>query len=96
MPARTGAGSAREDVAPISSPAARLAAPPPAAEAIPPGQGFLLTPCDATASGSEDAQVRLARGAGVLDLCGHHADKHGLALIAAGWRIIADNRGGLR
>jgi hypothetical protein len=78
------------------TPAARLAAPPPAAEAIPPGQGFLFTPCDATASGSEDAQVRLARGAGVLSLCAHHYSKHELALLAAGWRIVSDNRGNLR
>jgi hypothetical protein len=77
------------------TPAARLASPQPAAEAIPPGQGFLLTPCDATASGSEDAQVRLARGAGVLSLCAHHFTVHELALFAAGWRIVADNRGAL-
>jgi len=83
-------------VAAISSPAARLAAPQPAAEAIPPGQGFLFTPCDATASGSEDAQVRLARGAGVLSLCSHHYYEHELALFTAGWRIVADNRGALR
>ena len=75
---------------------ARLAAPRPAAGAIPPGQGFLLTPCDATASGSEDAQVRLARGAAVLDLCSHHYSKLELALLAAGWRVIIDNRSNLR
>ena len=78
------------------TPAARLSGPQPAAEAILPGQGSLFTPCDATASGSEDAQVRLARGAAVLDFCGHHADEFGLFLLAAGWRVIADNRGGLR
>jgi hypothetical protein len=80
----------------MASPAARLAAPQPAAEAIPPGGGSLAAPCDATASGSEDAQVRLARGAFVLDFCGHHADEFGLVLLAAGWRVIADNRGALR
>jgi hypothetical protein len=75
---------------------ARLAAPRPAAGVIPPGRGVLFTPCDATASGSEDAQVRMARGAAVLDLCGHHAGEYGLALLAAGWRVIIDNRSHLR
>ena len=69
------------------APAARLAAPPPAAEAILPGQGSLTVPCDATASGSEDARVRLARGTRELSLCSHHFAVHGLALLAAGWQI---------
>jgi hypothetical protein len=72
---------------------ARLAGKGPAAEQIPPGSRVPLAPCDAAASGSEDAQVRLARGSLELDLCGHHADAYGLALTAAGWRVTHDNRG---
>lgn len=64
----------------------------PAAEAIPSGFRAPLAPCDATASGSEDGQVRLARGRQELSLCGHHADLYALSLIAAGWRIAHDNR----
>lgn len=91
----TGAGPSRKDVAAMVSPAARLAAPQPAAEAIPPGRDSLLTPCDATASGSEAAQVRLARGAFLLDFCGHHFSLYEFELAAGGWRVTADNRGHL-
>lgn len=83
---RTGAGPRQE--VPVT-------AAPPAAEMIPPGARTWLASCDATASGSEDAQVRLARGVLELSFCGHHADRYELALLAAGWRVIADNRGGL-
>ncbi len=65
--------------------------PGPVAEQIRPGPG-LLAPCDATASGAEDAQVRLARGLFVLDLCSHHLAEHELDLVAAGWHITHDNR----
>ena len=77
------------------APAARLAAPPPAAGAIPPGHGSLTAPCDATASGSEDAQVRLARGTRELSLCSHHFSLHEFELAVQGWRVTHDNRGGL-
>jgi hypothetical protein len=72
---------------------ARLAGKGPAAEQIPHGLRVPLTPCDATASGSEDAQVQLAKGSQELALCSHHADAYGLALTAAGWRVTHDNRG---
>ena len=76
----------------------RLSEPgPPAVEAIRlPGKGAWLALCDATASGAEDAQVRLAKGVSVLDLCAHHLGVHGLDLLAAGWSITHDNRGALR
>jgi len=75
----------------------RLAVPGPAEEEIPPGShGSRLASCDATASGAEDAQVRLARGRAVLDLCTHHLDVYGLELLANGWRVTHDNRGTLR
>ncbi len=79
-------------------PVMRLAAPGPAAEKIPApgGSGARLAPCDATASAAEDAQVRLARGRDVLDLCAHHFDEYGLELLANGWHITHDNRGALR
>jgi hypothetical protein len=72
---------------------ARLAGNGPAAEQITHEPRVPLAPCDATASGSEDAQVQLAKGSQELALCSHHADLLGLALIAAGWRITCDNRG---
>ena len=73
--------------------AARLAAPQPAAEAIPPGGAPLTAPCDATASGSEDAQVMLARGAlERLFFCGHHFREFALILYSDGWRVTHDNR----
>ena len=70
---------------------------PPAVKAIrPPGKGVWLALCDATASGAEDAQVRLARGRDVLDFCAHHFSVYELDLAAAGWRVTHDNRGQLR
>jgi hypothetical protein len=62
---------------------------PPPAEYIPAGP---LGSCDAAASGSEDALVRLVKGGLMLCLCGHHADQHELAMTAAGWVVIWDNR----
>jgi hypothetical protein len=67
--------------------------PGPAAEVIRPAP---LPPCDATASGAEDGQVQFSRGLLVLSLCAHHAAKHGLALTAAGWHVIRDDRRTLR
>jgi hypothetical protein len=66
--------------------------PGPAAESIPPGP---LPKCDATASGSEDGQVQLARGLLMLTLCAHHAAEYGLALVAAGWHVTRDDRAAL-
>jgi len=76
----------------------RLSEPgPPAVEAIRlPGKGVWLALCDATASGAEDAQVRLVRGRAILDFCSHHFAVHELDLAAAGWRVTHDNRGQLR
>ena len=73
----------------------RLAVPPP--DAAPPSviKGTRLAPCDRTASGAEDAQVRLAKGDAVLDFCASHFRRYGLALIATGWQITHDNRGTL-
>jgi len=68
---------------------ARLAGPGPAAESVSSGP---LAPCDATATGSEDAQVRLTRGRAELFLCGHHFHVYELVLLAEGWRITQDNR----
>ena len=64
----------------------------PAAEDIPAGLPLPLGPCDATASGSEDAQVRLARGRRVLALCAHHRCSTSCALAVAGWQVTWDNR----
>jgi hypothetical protein len=80
----------------MASPAARLSGSQPAAEALPPAPRPRMVPCDATASGSEDAQVGLRRGPLTLSLCSHHANKYELVLLAAGWRIVIDNRGALR
>jgi len=66
---------------------------PPAEEKIAPGMRVPPGPCDATASGSEDAQVWLAKGRFVLALCAHHASLYGRALIAAGWQVTRDYRG---
>jgi hypothetical protein len=63
-----------------------------AAEDIPAGTHIPLGPCDATASGSEDAQVRLARRGSVLCLCGHHAAMYELTLAVSGWEVTWDNR----
>ena len=66
------------------------AGPPPPAEVIPAGP---LGQCDATASGSEDALIRLSGPAGrLLELCGSHFRRHELALTAAGWVVIWDTR----
>ena len=51
-----------------------------------------LGPCDATASGAEDAQVRLTRGLDELALWAHHYAGLETALSAAGWVISHDNR----
>ena len=64
----------------------------PAAERILPGMRFPA--CDATASGAEDAQVRMAKGHLELAFCGHHADLHEIALAISGWRVTHDNREG--
>jgi hypothetical protein len=74
-------------------PIARLAAGMPAAEKTPSRLWVPLAPCDATASGSEDAQVRLVRGLSELALCAHHYGELELILAAAGWRVTHDNRG---
>ena len=73
---------------------AKLAGKGPAPEQVPARLWIPLGPCDATASGSEDAQVRLEKGRSVLSLCAHHASLYELVLIAAGWRVTQDNRGG--
>lgn len=72
---------------------AKLAGKGPAAEQIPPRLRVPLAPCDATASGSEDAQVALAKGRLELALCSHHYEQLELVLAAAGWRVTHDNRG---
>ena len=72
---------------------AKLAGKGPAAEQVPAGLWVLLAPCDATASGAEDAQVQLAKGRLELSLCSHHYQELELILAAAGWRITRDNRG---
>jgi hypothetical protein len=64
----------------------------PEAEGTRPGIWVPLAPCDATASGAEDGQVRLAMGGHELALCGHHADMHEFALAVSGWRVTHDNR----
>lgn len=75
---------------------ARLAGNGPEAEQLPAaGLRILLAPCDATASGAEDAQVRLVRELSELAFCGHHYGELALALLAAGWRVTHDNRGSL-
>lgn len=79
---------------------ARLAGEPPAAESITPGPAFPLGPCDVTASGAEDAQVRLIRDVSGLPFrelcfCGHHANELALGLIANGWILTHDYRSGL-
>ena len=77
--------------------AMRLAVPPPP-DAAPSSviQGERLALCDATASGAEDAQVRLARGKVVLDLCSHHFRELEFVLAVSGWQVTHDNRGRLR
>jgi hypothetical protein len=68
--------------------AGRPPVPPP--EIIPP---VPLGQCDATASGSEDARVRLSSPAGrTICLCAHHFLAHELSLAAAGWQVIWDDR----
>ena len=54
---------------------------------------FPLGPCDATASGSEDAQVQLRRELDEICLCGHHHRALETVLEASGWVITHDNRG---
>jgi hypothetical protein len=71
---------------------ARLAGQGPAAEMIPAGLRVPLAPCDATASGAEDAQVRLAKGSAELFLCAHHFGELEFALAVSGWRVTHDNR----
>lgn len=73
---------------------AKLAGRGPEPEQLPPRLRIPLAPCDATASGSEDAQVRLAKGRLELALCAHHYEQLELVLAAAGWRVTQDNRGG--
>jgi hypothetical protein len=72
---------------------ARLAGQGPAAEQLPRGPRLPLAPCDATASGAEDAQVRLAKGSRELLLCGHHYAGLASALAGSGWQVTHDNRG---
>ena len=74
---------------------ARLAGEPPAAESIKAGVIVPLGPCDATASGAEDAQVRLVRERAESCRCGHHYQGMEYMLAAAGWRVTHDNRGRL-
>ncbi len=68
---------------------------PPAAEKILAQLWLSLPPCDATASGSEAAQVQLVRGPAGLALCSHHYALYEIALAASGWKITHDNRGEL-
>lgn len=68
---------------------------PPAEEKFPARVRFSLPQCDATASGSEDAQVQLTRGPAELALCAHHFALYEIALHASGWKISHDNRGEL-
>jgi hypothetical protein len=72
---------------------AKLTGKGPAAEQVPSGLWIPLAPCDATASGAEDAQVHLVRGRLELSLCSHHYSELEFALIVAGWRVVHDNRG---
>ena len=80
-------------------PAAPATAPPPPAEPALPGITVPLGSCDATASGAEEAQVRLMRkrpgGLAELTLCAHHTERYWLVLIANGWVITRDQRGSL-
>lgn len=73
---------------------AKLAGKGPGPEQIPARPRTPLAPCDATASGSEDAQVRLAKGRLELALCAHHYEQLEYVLAAAGWRVTQDCRGG--
>ncbi len=72
---------------------AKLAGRGPAAEQVTPGLWFPLGSCDATASGSEDAQVQFTRGQLTLNFCQHHTCLYELVLAADGWQITHDNRG---
>jgi hypothetical protein len=74
---------------------AKLTGKGPAPEQIPPGGLWIpLGPCDATASGAEDAQVCLSRGrAEELALCAHHFCELEFILAIAGWRVTRDYRG---
>jgi hypothetical protein len=58
-------------------------------EAVPP---VPLGQCDATASGAENALVRLVKDDQALCLCGSHYHRKALALTAAGWAITQDDR----
>jgi hypothetical protein len=80
----------------MASPAARLSGPQPAAEAIPLTVRPRVIPCDATASGAEDAQVGLRLGPLALFFCAHHYREFEIVLVASGWRVVIDNRGALR
>lgn len=71
---------------------ARLAGQGPTGEQVMASLWFPAVPCDATASGAEDAQVRLTRGLDELAFCAHHASIYELALAAKGWQITHDNR----
>jgi hypothetical protein len=73
-----------------SSPAIPLPPRGPVAEHA--GPLLAAVPCDQDASGSEGAQVVLAKGKLVLALCGHHFRASELDLAAAGWRITHDSR----
>ncbi len=64
----------------------------PAAEQAPSRLWVPLGSCDATASGSEDAQVRLARNLGELAFCHHHYSALEFVLAAAGWQVTHDFR----
>lgn len=50
--------------------------------------------CDATASGTEVAVIRLVNEQGqTLDFCAHHFAQHEVALLGvAGYAIVYDNR----
>jgi hypothetical protein len=63
---------------------------PPPAEVFPPDP---MRPCDACASGSEGAVIRLAGPGGrILEMCLHHFHVHELAMASAGWQVIWDSR----
>jgi hypothetical protein len=52
----------------------------------------MSTRCDATASGSEQAVVKVVKDNKELNLCSHHAYKHEIILGVEGWIVREDIR----
>lgn len=50
--------------------------------------------CDA--DGIARAAVVVVRGSRELHMCKHHFERHELALVVAGWRVVVDTREDLR